>query len=157
MARQEHWLSADEARLWRAWIDTTWRIERRVGEQVRRDADISHNEYAVLAVLSEAPGRATRMSAIAEIAQIPRTRLTHQVVRLEGLGLVRRGTSAQDGRVIMVELTDSGATLLARTAACHARTVRATLLDALSPGQVGELTALLETVLAHLKSSESAS
>jgi hypothetical protein len=31
------------------------------------------------------------------------------------------------------------------------------LLDALSPDQAGELTALLETVLAHLKSSESAS
>ncbi|MEU3779732.1 MarR family transcriptional regulator [Streptomyces sp900129855] len=156
MEQEGLWLSSAEERLWQAWIDVSWRIERRVGEQIRRDGGISHNEYAILALLSQSPGRAARMSTISGVAQIPRTRLTHQVDRLERLGVVRRGSSADDARVIMVELTDEGAELLARAAPCHVRTVRAALLDALDSEQVDTLTGLLELVLAHLEGSQAA-
>ncbi|MFJ9908798.1 MarR family winged helix-turn-helix transcriptional regulator [Streptomyces sp. NPDC101152] len=149
MEQEEPWLSPAEGRLWQAWIDASWRIERRVSEQIRRDAGISHNEYAILALLSRSPGRAARMSTISDVAQIPRTRLTHQVDRLERLGVVRRGSSADDARVIMVELTKEGAELLERAAPCHVRTVRAALLDALDPEQIDTLTGLLELILAH--------
>ena len=149
MEQEEPWLSPAEGRLWQAWIDASWRIERRVGEQIRRGAGISHNEYAILALLLRSPGRAASMSTISGVAQIPRTRLTHQVDRLERLGVVRRGSSGDDARVIMVELTHEGVELLARAAPCHVRTVRAALLDALDSEQIDTLTGLLELILAH--------
>jgi DNA-binding MarR family transcriptional regulator len=80
---------------------------------------------------------------------IPRTRLTHQINRMESAGLVRRRPFTGDSRVVVVELADQGADLLTRTAPGHARTVRSALLDGLDPDQIRTLTGLLEATTAH--------
>ncbi|MFF4806403.1 MarR family winged helix-turn-helix transcriptional regulator [Streptomyces sp. NPDC001351] len=149
MEAEPTWLSPEEMRLWRAWVDVSWRVEREVSEQIRRDAGITHNQYAILTALSQLPDRSARMSAISEGTHIPRTRLTHQIDRMECAGLIRRRPFAGDSRVVMVELTDQGADLLTRTAPGHARTVRSALLDALGPDEIRTLTGLLEANTAH--------
>jgi len=60
---------------------------------------------SVLATLGEGPQTIGRLAQREGVAQ---PTLTRMVERLEADGLVRRGRTAADGRVVMVELTGKG-------------------------------------------------
>ena len=55
--------------------------------QLRRDAELTHYEYYVMAMLSEAPKRTLRMTALARRTNATLPRLSHVVKRLEELGV----------------------------------------------------------------------
>jgi MarR family protein len=74
--------------------------------QLRCDAGISHFEYQVLALLSEAPGRTLRMSELATMAEGSLPRLSQVVARMEQRGWVRRTPDPADGRYTLAILTD---------------------------------------------------
>lgn len=65
--------------------------------QLRRDSDLSHFEYFVLAMLSEAPEHALRMTTLSERVNATLPRLSHVVQRLKGRGLVERFPSPEKG------------------------------------------------------------
>ena len=56
--------------------------------QLRRDSGLSHFDYFTLAMLSEAPERTLRISALAQRTNATLPRLSHVISRLEGRGLV---------------------------------------------------------------------
>jgi hypothetical protein len=66
--------------------------------QLRRDAGLMHFEYFVLAMLSEAPKRTLRMSALAAQTNSTPARLSHVVTRLEDRGLAQRFPCPEDAR-----------------------------------------------------------
>lgn len=66
--------------------------------QLRRDADLTHFEYYVLAMLSEASGHTLRMTALAERTNATLPRLSHVVRRLVDRKFVDRFPSLEDGR-----------------------------------------------------------
>jgi hypothetical protein len=53
--QEPRWLDAEESQAWRALAKTLERLPAALDAQLRRDAGISHFEYQVLALLSEAP------------------------------------------------------------------------------------------------------
>ena len=58
--------------------------------QLRRDAKLTHSEYFVLAMLSEAPERTLRMTALEARTNAPLPRLSRVIRRLEQRDLVAR-------------------------------------------------------------------
>src|SRR5258708_6882511 len=80
--QEPRWLDAEESQAWRALASTLVRLPAALDAQLRRDAGISHFEYQVLALLSEAPGRTLRMSALATLAEGSLPRLSQVVARL---------------------------------------------------------------------------
>jgi DNA-binding MarR family transcriptional regulator len=100
--------------------------------------------------LSEAPDRTLRMSQLADSSLSSRSRLSHAVARLEAAGWVRRRACAEDRRGSFAELTDAGLAKLEEAAPGHVETVRADLLDALTPAQQRALREISETLVAHL-------
>ena len=145
------WLSADEQQAWRALTAVQMFLPGVLDAQLQRDAGLSHAEYVVLAMLSEAPGRSLRMSELAGLASVSQSRLSHMVARLESRGWVRRERSALDGRGSVGVLTDQGWELVARTAPEHAAAVREAVFDALTPEQVLALRDALSAVRARLE------
>ena len=101
------WLDAEESQAWRALAKTLERLPAALDAQLRRDAGISHFEYQVLALLSEAPGRTLRMSELAMWAGSSLPRLSQVVARLEQRGWVRRTSDPAAARSI--ELAESTA------------------------------------------------
>ena len=89
-------------------------------------------EYEILAVLSEAPDRRLRMSAIAEQVVQSRTRLTHTAGRLEKRGWVRREPYEGDRRGVELVLTDAGLDAVVEMAPTHVGSVRTNLVGPLS-------------------------
>jgi DNA-binding MarR family transcriptional regulator len=71
--------------------------------------ELSRTEIGLLGTLSRGPDRITDLAELEGLAQPTMTSLVKQ---LEQRGLVRRDRHADDGRVVLVHLTDSGAAAL---------------------------------------------
>jgi DNA-binding MarR family transcriptional regulator len=118
--------------------------------QLRRDADLMHFEYFVLAMLSEAPKRTLRMSALAAQTNSTPPRLSHVVRRLEERGLVERFPAADDARATNARLTAAGWRKVRDAAAGHVANVKDNVIDALTSEQVDQLREIADAILGRL-------
>ena len=118
--------------------------------QLRRDAGLLHFEYFVLAMLSEAPKRTLRMSALAAQTNSTPARLSHVVTRLEDRGFVERCPCPADARATNARLTDIGWRKVREAAPGHAANVRENVIDALTSEQVRQLADIAEAILGRL-------
>jgi DNA-binding MarR family transcriptional regulator len=147
---ENRWLT-DEERI--AWVRLAAVLELLPGvldTQLRRDADLSHFEYFVLAMLSEAPARTLRMTALATRTNATLPRLSHVVRRLEERGLVRRFPCPEDGRATNAQLTEAGWDKIVAAAPGHVATVRQQVIDALDAEQVRQLAGITEAILGRI-------
>jgi DNA-binding MarR family transcriptional regulator len=144
------WLNPREQAAWRPFLGVIVLLFDRLDKDLQRGAGLSHAAYAILSNLSEAPGRALRMSQLASIMWSSRSRLTYLVDQLQKSGWVRREPFAGDGRGAVAVLTDEGLAVLEQAAPVHVESVRASIFDHLSPHQVEQLRDISQTLLPHL-------
>ena len=144
------WLDDTEMRAWRGLAQVMHLLPLALDRQLQRDAGISHAYYLVLAMLSEAPDRRMRMSALAELTATSQSRLSHSVARLEERGWVERRACPDDRRGQLAVLTDSGFAALAAAAPGHVAEVRRRVFDLLSDEQVDALADVAQTLRAGL-------
>jgi DNA-binding MarR family transcriptional regulator len=137
--QEPRWLDAEETQAWRALASTLIRLPAALDAQLRRDAGISHFDYQVLALLSEAPGRTLRMSALAALAGGSLPRLSQVVARMEQRGWVRRTPDPDDGRYTLAILSGHGQAKVIQAAPGHAQEVRRLVLDPLTKTQTRQL------------------
>lgn len=113
---------------------------------------ISLPEYELISMLSEAPERQMRMSQLADLVVQSRSRVTHTAARLERRGWVHREPAPDDGRGVLLVLTDEGYAVLGRVAREHVESVRRHLVDVLTPAQfaaLGEAMQAVRDAIAH--------
>jgi len=122
-------LDAVEEPTWRALARFFVVAPRLLDEDLQRGAHMSLSAYTVLLHLSEAPGRALRMTELANRAYRSGSRTTRLVDELIADGLVAKERNAADGRGFDVTLTEEGLTALRRAYPVHLRSVRARVLD----------------------------
>ena len=137
--QEPRWLDAEESQAWRALAHALVRLPAALDAQLRRDAGISHFEYQVLAVLSEAPERTLRMSALATLSEGSLPRLSQVVARLEQRGWIDRTPDPADGRYTLAILTDQGQAKVSEAAPGHVQEVRRLVLDPLTKTQTRQL------------------
>jgi len=145
------WLSATQQRHWRAFRDGTALLFDVLARELDDGSGLSLGEYEVLVRLSEAPGRALRMSELAGDLAHSRSRLTHTVARMERDGVVRREPAADDARGVNCVLTDRGWDVLVAAAPGHVESVRAHLVDVLDDAQLAALGAAMQVVVDRLR------
>jgi DNA-binding MarR family transcriptional regulator len=136
---EPRWLDAGEQQAWLALASALIRLPAALDAQLQRDAGISHFEYQVLSMLSMAPQRTLRMSALAELAEGSLPRLSQVAGRLEKRGWVRRTPDPADGRYTLAVLTDQGRAKVAQAAPGHVETVRRLVFDPLTKAQTRQL------------------
>jgi DNA-binding MarR family transcriptional regulator len=141
------WLSGDEQRAWRAYIQSSKVLFDALDRQLQRDADMPHAYYEILVALSEAEGRAMRMSELADRTLSSRSRLSHAVARLEERGWVVREECPTDRRGQIARLTDTGFGVLAAAAPGHVSAVRSNMVDVLTAEQLGQLEAISQAII----------
>ena len=144
------WLDEDELTAWVRLVGVVELLPGVLDSQLRRDAELSHFEYFVLAMLSESPQHTLRMTALAARTNATLPRLSHVVRRLEDRGLVKRSTCPDDARATNARLTEAGWRKLRDTAPGHVATVRQHVIDALSPEQVEQLSGIAGAILDRL-------
>jgi DNA-binding MarR family transcriptional regulator len=153
MART-HWLDEREARLWQAYRDLQRELRNALDHQLVRDAGLSGAEYALLVPLSEAPDGLIRARDLGRLVGWDRSRISHQLSRMEQRGLVAREHCPDDGRGFMVQLTPAGLSAIEAAAPNHVTTVRRFFFDPLSDDELDTLATLFDRLLAGLTDSE---
>jgi DNA-binding MarR family transcriptional regulator len=142
------WLTAQEQRSWRAFLQACQVLFGSIDAQLMRDSGLPHGYYEILVHLSEAPDRALRMTQLAKASTYSKSRLSHAVARLEERGLVTRVDCPTDRRGQIAQLTDEGFAALAAAAHGHVEQVRRSLIDVLTPEQVTQLSEISASIIA---------
>jgi DNA-binding MarR family transcriptional regulator len=144
------WLSDDERAAWLRLIGVVELLPGVLETQLRTDSGLTHYEYFVLAMLSEAEERTLRMTRLAQRTNATLPRLSHVVRRLEERGLVERLPCPEDGRATNARLTAEGWEVVVAAAPGHVETVRRLVVDALTPEQLEQLRGIGDALLARL-------
>jgi DNA-binding MarR family transcriptional regulator len=118
--------------------------------QLVHDAGLSGAEYALLVPLSEAPGGRLRARDLGAMVGWDRSRISHQLSRMEQRGLVAREPCRDDARGSIVRLTTAGRSAIEAAAPNHVATVRHFFLDPLSDDELDTLATLFDRLLAGL-------
>jgi len=108
--------------------------------------EISRTEVEVLSILSDSPRRITELSELEGVAQPTMTLL---VRRLEEKGWVKRGGLPDDGRVVLISVTETGRAAQLKFRAQFLAALRADL-QRLTDQQLQELAAAAQTLSAFV-------
>ncbi|GGW58514.1 MarR family transcriptional regulator [Streptomyces lucensis JCM 4490] len=122
-------------------------LDTEISRGLRMDIGLSMADYRVLAPLSEAPDHRLRMQDLASRAHWEKSRLSHQVRRMESRRLVRREECATDARGAFAIITPEGLQAVRKAAPLHVARVRRLLVDVLSREQLQALADVCETVV----------
>jgi DNA-binding MarR family transcriptional regulator len=144
------WLDESERDAWLRLVAVVELLPGVLDAQLRTSSGLTHYEYFVLAMLSEAPERTLRMTSLAMRTNATLPRLSHVVRRLEDRGLVERFPCPEDGRATNARLTETGWGALVAAAPGHVTTVRQNVLDPLSREQVAQLRDIADALLTRL-------
>ena len=147
---ETRWLSADERTAWVRFTAVLELLPAALDLQLVTDEDLTHFEYFTLAMLSEAPGRILRTSALAARTNASLPRLSRVISRLESAGFVARSLCPEDRRATNVTLTEAGWAKVVAAAPGHVGAVRGFVLDALTAEQVAQLSAISAAMLKRL-------
>ena len=144
------WLTEAEQRTWRVHLEAN----RLLMYQLEKDLQpfgLTMNDYEILVNLSESKELRMRMSDLAAATLQSKSRLSHQITRMENAGLVRREHCDTDRRGLFAVLTDHGLETMQKVAPHHVDSVRRHFIDLLSPEALAELRASLTPVAEHLR------
>jgi DNA-binding MarR family transcriptional regulator len=144
------WLDDEQLAAWVKLVAVVELLPGVLDTQLRRDTGLTHFEYFVLAMLSEAPDRRLRMTALAQRTNATLPRLSHVVRRLEHRDLVQRFPCPEDGRATNARLTEAGRAKVVASAPGHVENVRRHVIDALTPDQVSQLSIIAGALLERL-------
>ena len=143
------WLDDAEQQAWRSYLRGAHALEVRLDAELQ-EVGLSLAEYELMSMLSEADGRAMRMSALADLVIQSRSRVTHTANRLERRGWVTRRAAAGDGRGVELVLTEGGCAAVTAASDTHVRGVRTHFVDRLDREQFLAVGAAMGRVREHL-------
>ncbi|CAB4341910.1 unannotated protein [freshwater metagenome] len=152
-ATTPRWLNPAELKAWRQYIIASRRLLDALDEDLASH-DLSMADYEVLAQLSDAPDRSMRMSELAELAMISRSRLSHRIKVMEQAGWVRREACPDDKRGSFAIMTPKGWKAIVAAAPDHVESVRTRFLDVLDKADQKLLAEIFERVTERVKGSD---
>ena len=144
------WLTEEQQQIWRGYLEMVSRLQTAMHRQLQQDCELSLPDYDVLVALSEQGP--LRINELGEILAWEQSRLSHQLRRMRGRGLVERHDSGDDRRGATAELTDAGRTALDTAAPGHVELVRSAVFDGLSAPQLRAFGSVIESVVGRLTS-----
>jgi DNA-binding MarR family transcriptional regulator len=129
---------------------TTRMVEADWAQYLRRTEGISPSQYNILRILRGARPKPMKISDIGERMVTRDPDVTRLVDRLIKQGLVRRERDTEDRRVVLVEITGTGLTLLSRLDQQVTQHIVAAMAG-LKPQQLRALDTLLNEIRAGIR------
>jgi DNA-binding MarR family transcriptional regulator len=151
-AVEPKWLDAREDRAWGAFIHAHDQIEARLSRRLQ-ESGLTGADYTVLAALSAHDGDRMPAHALCGALGWEKSRLSHQLRRMEKDGLISREPNPDDARSTMVCLLSVGRAAIEKAAPEHVADVRRNFIDLFTPAELDTLATLNERVLHHLATS----
>jgi DNA-binding MarR family transcriptional regulator len=145
------WLTEEQQEVWRNYLVMTSRLQTAMHRQLQQDCELSLSDYDVLVALSERGP--LRINELGDALAWEQSRLSHQLRRMRGRGLVARQGTDDDRRGATVELTDGGRAALELAAPGHVELVRSAMFDGMSAAQLRAFGAVAQVVAERLATS----
>jgi DNA-binding MarR family transcriptional regulator len=130
-------LSPRELRVWHAFQLMHEDVLGRVGRDILQATGLSGTEYGVLSRLAGIGKGEVRQRSLARVMGWDKSRLSHQLTRMNQRGLIER--RSEDRNTVVVALTKAGREKLEAARPIHAESVRRNLLSRLTQEQIDTL------------------
>ena len=147
---QPHWLTDEEQQAWRATVQLSQMLLRQLDRDLTTHG-LNGRDYEIMVELSEAPEHRLRMTDLADATAQSRSRLSHQITRMEKRGLVRRDDCEGDKRGTFAVLTKAGFEAIERVAPYHVEQVRRHYIDRLTAQQQEEIRSAFQPIVDYLR------
>jgi len=118
---EPRWLDDGEQAAWRAYLDMSARLATQLNREMQ-DSTVQLSEY---------PDGRMRVLELARALRWEKSRLSHQLTRMERRGLLNRSGCGADRRGAYIVLSDEGRAAVERAAPAHVESVRRYLFDGL--------------------------
>lgn len=140
-------VTSEEWDAWRTFMTMRNSLDRTLERNLHASGDISAADYEVLIALFEAPDKTLRARELSTRIAWEKSRLSHQVTRMEKRGLLQRTECDTDGRGTWVSITPDGSRAVLTAMRGHNAAIREFFFDIVSPQELAALQALSQRVL----------
>lgn len=123
----------------------------RINRELARQTGLSEADYEILTALTQTEAESVRAMALRCGLAWEKSRLSHQLRRMEERGLVVREDCVEDNRGSVVRVTEAGRKLAAKARVHYEQAVQQYVFDVLTPEQLEALGSIAETVLSQLE------
>jgi DNA-binding MarR family transcriptional regulator len=147
------WLDDQEQAAWRAYLAMNAKLTARLNREMQDESGISISDFSVLVPLSEHAEGRMRVLELARALGWEKSRLSHQLTRMQQRGLVERSNCSEDRRGAFVVLTAQGRQAVEAAAPRHVESVRRYLFDELTAEQVSALGTIARAVVDRLEAA----
>jgi DNA-binding MarR family transcriptional regulator len=125
-------VSAEEWDVWNSFYRMRRQLDLVLERQLQHDADISRADYEILIALFEIPEKRMRARELGSLLGWEKSRLSHQVSRMESRGLVERSDCDTDGRGTWINITPDGRRATLGAMRDHSNSIRKFFFDVLT-------------------------
>lgn len=148
--KQQH-LSDTQSAAWSNYQRMRVRLSERINRELAQKAGLSEADFEILSALIESPDDSVRAIALRCGLEWEKSRLSHQLRRMEERGLITRQECAEDNRSSVISITEAGRKLATEAQGCYEQAVRQYVVDVLTPEQLQALGTIAETILQQLE------
>lgn len=148
------WLDSEQQEAWRAWLSAGLLLREQLNKELQEQHGLTTADYEILVQLSEHPERRMRMSELAESTLVSRSRLSHQIDRMEKAGLVERQECRDDRRGYFAVLTQAGWDAIETAAPDHVASVRKHMIDRMTTSELQALGRACQKIIEPLRDEQ---
>jgi DNA-binding MarR family transcriptional regulator len=141
------WLDERERRAWLGLQLMNHKVDGELARRLHERSPLSYADYVVLATLTQVPERRMRITELGDVLNWEKSRISHQLTRMEKRGLIRKESCPTDRRGAFAVVTEAGFSEIEAAAPGHLRDVRELLVDLLSPEQLDALAEIAACVV----------
>ena len=147
----KHELTDSQAGAWASYQRMRVQLAGRLNRELSRKTGLSEADYEILTALTQSQDETVRALALRCGLDWEKSRLSHQLRRMEARGLVVREACSVDNRGAEVRVTEYGRKLAAEARVHYEEAVRRYVVDVLTPDQLEAFGSIAESILANLE------
>lgn len=148
-------LSDSQTAAWTSYQRLRLRLTERLNRELTQKTGLSEADFEILTALTESPDDTVRALALRCGLEWEKSRLSHQLRRMEERGLVTREECIEDNRGSVIRVTDLGRKLAAEARICYEHAVQHYVVDVLTADQLQALGIISERILSQLEGPHS--
>lgn len=130
------------------------RLAERVNRELAEKTGLSEADFDILTALIESPDDTMRALELRCGLEWEKSRLSHQIKRMEKRGFVTREECLEDNRGTVIRITDTGRKLATEAKYHYEQVVKHYVIDVLTADQLDALSTIAETILTQLDEAE---
>jgi DNA-binding MarR family transcriptional regulator len=146
-------LSEAQLTAWANYERLRVRLTERIYRELAQKAGLSEADFEILSALIEAPNESVRALALRCGLEWEKSRLSHQLRRMEKRALITRQECVEDNRSSVIRVTEAGRKLAKEANMYYEHAVRQYVVDVLTAEQFQALGTIAETITHHLDES----